>query len=82
MLRRGKIVNGTVNMWYSTSMNATLFFIMVIVGIVGAFWYVNKDDFSEPKETYCARIETMRNEDGEYQISYGQRAKAVIRGCL
>ncbi len=62
-------------------MNASIFFIIVVVVIAGAFWYVNKDDLSQPKAAYCAHIQELQSQ-GDYELSYGERAKAVVRGCL
>ncbi len=67
--------------WYSVDMNAFIFFIVIVAVIGGAFWYANKDDLSQPKAAYCAHIQALQSQE-DYELSYGERAKAVLKGCL
>jgi hypothetical protein len=62
-------------------MNIVMFVITIAVVAAGIFWYSNKDDFSQPKAEYCKHIQELQTQ-GEYDFSYGNRVKAVLRGCL
>lgn len=62
-------------------MNIVTFIIVIVAVVGGIFWYTNKEDFAQPKADYCKHIQEIQAQE-DYELSYGDRAKAVLRGCL
>jgi hypothetical protein len=62
-------------------MRTFFFLIAILLVIVGAFYYLNRDLAFDLNNPYCLEV-AEKMKDQEYRMSYGDRVKAVWNGCL
>ena len=62
-------------------MQAVLIFLLILIVVLGGFFYYHSLPWSEAKIKNCATYITY-HDDPDYSISYADRIKFVIHGCM
>jgi len=64
------------------SMKAVLFFLAIGIVVFAAFYYMRADIEFDLDNPYCTELQEKLDNDPGFSMSYGERVKAVWKGCI